>query len=140
MTRVVAPGGSVALQTYAGLHEQPGYRPFVDCVIRHTGPDALELLGTYWSKGDINELRQLLETAGLDVQRIITKLGVITLPSTDAMVHTEIQATPLAQRISESAYRAISEEARQVLAPYVDFSGTLRLPIRARFIISTTPG
>ena len=58
----------MAVQTYAGLHEQPGYRPFIDSVIRHTGPDARKLLGTYWSKGDLDELRLLLETAGLDVQ------------------------------------------------------------------------
>ena len=140
MTRVVAPGGSVAVQTYAGLHEQPGYGPFIDSVIRHTGPEARKLLGTYWSKGDLDELRLLMETAGLDVQGTRTELGLVTFPSTDALVHTEIQATPLAQRISESAYRAISEENRQLLAPYVDSSGMLRLPIRARFITSTKPG
>jgi hypothetical protein len=128
------------VQTYAGLDEQPGYGPFIESVIRHTEPDARKLLGTYWSKGDLDELRVLMETAGLVVQDSHTQLGVIILPSTDALVQTEIEATPLAQRINESAYRAISEEARHVLAAYVDSSGTLRLPIRARFITSIKPG
>jgi SAM-dependent methyltransferase len=38
MARVVATGGRVALQTYAGLEEQPGYGPFVEAVVRHAGP------------------------------------------------------------------------------------------------------
>ena len=133
-------GGTVALQTYAGLEDQPGYGPFIDTVVRHAGAEARELMGTYWSKGDVAELRTLLQAAELDPTAEESVLGQVTLPSIDALVHTEIQATPLAERIDESAYGAISEEARQLLAPYVDSSGMLRLPIRARFITSTRPG
>jgi len=134
MARVVTPLGRVAVQTYAGLDEQPGYGPFVDTVVRHAGPGALTLLGTYWSKGDLDELRALMEDAGLEVDRTLRILGAVTFPSVDALVHTEIQATPLVQQVSEAAYRTIGQDARQVLAPYVESSGAVRLPIRARFI------
>ena len=51
--RVLAQGGVVALQTYAGLDEQPAYGPFVSTVVRHAGDGARSLLGTYWSLGDL---------------------------------------------------------------------------------------
>lgn len=59
MARVVNPGGVVALQTYAPLTEQPAYGPFVDMVAEHAGPEARVLLSTYWSQGEIDDLRGL---------------------------------------------------------------------------------
>lgn len=134
MARVLRNGGTVALQTYANLGDQPGYGPFVDTVVRHAGAEARSLLGTYWSKGDEAELRSLLEQADLDPIAGQSVLGQVTLPSVDALVHTEIQATPLAERIDKSAYLAIARDARAALADYVDGQGTVRLPIRAQFI------
>ena len=112
MARVLRTGGTVALQTYAGLEDQPGYGPFVDTVVKHAGAEARELMGTYWSKGDAAELRTLLQAAELDPTAEESVLGQVTLPSIDALVHTEIQATPLAERIDESAYLAIARDAR----------------------------
>jgi SAM-dependent methyltransferase len=134
MARVAVSGGTVALQTYAPLEEQPGYGPFVDIVVRHAGPDARTLLGTYWSKGDLDELRGLLADVGLAAAQTRSTLGAVTFPSVDALVHTEIQATPLDQRIDEAARRAIGEDARRLLAPYVDRSGGVAVPIRALFV------
>jgi ubiquinone/menaquinone biosynthesis C-methylase UbiE len=134
MSRVLVLGGTVAVQTYAELEEQPGYRPFVDTVVRHAGPDARSLLGTYWSKGRLDELRALFADAGLEVTEARTLLGTVTFPSVDALVQTEIRATPLAERIDEVAYGAISENVRKVLERYADAEGMVRLPIRARFI------
>ena len=139
MARVAVPGGAVALQTYAGLEDQPGYGPFVDTVVQHVGPDARMLLNTYWSKGDLDELQGLLAAAGLSVTTTRSILGAVTFPSVDALVHTEIQATPLAQRIADTAYRAIGEEVRQVLAPFTTTSGALDLPIQARLISARKP-
>lgn len=134
MTRVVRDGGTVALQSYASVQDQPGYGPFVDTVVRHAGGQARELLGTYWSKGELQELRSLLEAAGLQPTPAQSVLGHVTFPSIDALVHTEIRATPLAERIDDAAYRAIARDTRTTLADYVDAQGTVRLPIRALFI------
>lgn len=134
MARVLRSGGTVALQTYAGVEDQPGYGPFVDTVVRHAGTEARGLLGTYWSKGEVAELRSLLEAAGLQPTPGETVLGQVTFTSVDALVHTEIQATPLAERIDNAAYHAIARDAGATLADYVDAQGTVRLPIRARFI------
>jgi len=137
MARVVTAGGRVALQTYAALDEQPGYGPFVDAVARHAGPAARRLLGTYWSMGDPAELTTLLTNAQLRVVGTRGILGSVAFPSIDALVHTEIQATPLAQQIGASAYRAIGDEVRRALAQWSDPAGAVTLPIRARFATAT---
>ncbi|MPV35626.1 class I SAM-dependent methyltransferase [Georgenia subflava] len=134
MARVGRPGGVVALQTYAGLDEQPAYGPFVRAVVRHAGEDARAYLGTYWSRGDFSELRTLLEGAGLEPALPENVLGVVRFPSMDAFVHTEIQGTPLAGRIDEPTFRAIAQDVRATLRTFEDADGGVRLPIRARFV------
>ncbi len=139
MARVLRTGGVLALQTYASLEDQPGYGPFVDTVVRHAGVEARSLLGTYWSKGDVAELRELLKAAGLEPIAGETVLGEVTFPSVDALVHTEVQATPLAELISDSVYLEITRDARAALAEYIDGQGAVRLPIRAEFIAGRKP-
>ena len=134
VARVLKSSGAVALQTYAGLEHQPGYGPFVDVVVRHASENARELLGTYWSMGDIAELRSLLTSVGIEPTTDERVLGHVTFPSVDALVHTEIQATPLADRITEHNYVALIHDARNALAPYLEPGGALRLPIRAQFV------
>jgi SAM-dependent methyltransferase len=134
MARVVDVGGLVALQTYAGLDEQPVYGPFVDTVARLAGDDARKLMGTYWSQGDLSELGSLLEGAGLETTAADSRLGHARFPSIDAFVHTEIQATPLASRIDDATYEAILGETRQALAHHQQPDGGVALPIRACFV------
>ena len=138
MARVTAPGGWVALQTYASLEHQPGYRRFVDVVVAHSGPEARGLFGTYWSQGDLDALADLMESAGLDVVETRSRLGTVAFPSVDAIVHTEIQATPLANSIGDEAYKEIVSATRLALREYVGPNGEVALPIRAQFIAGHT--
>ncbi len=140
MARVLAQGGVVALQTYAGLDEQPAYGPFVSTVVRHAGDGARSLLGTYWSLGDLGELRSLLEEAGLTAVQGHSRLGEVRFPSMDVFVRTEIQGTPLAARIDEQTYGVIAAEVRTVLAAYEHPDGAVTLPIRACFIAGRKEG
>jgi ubiquinone/menaquinone biosynthesis C-methylase UbiE len=134
MARVVRVGGVVALQTYAGLDQQPAYGPFVETVARLAGDDARELMGTYWSQGDLGELRSLVERAGFATTVADNELGHVRFPSIDAFVHTEIQATPLAARIDDATTLGILGETRQALAEYEQRDGSVDLPIRACFV------
>ncbi len=134
MARVVRTEGVVALQTYAGLDQQPAYGPFVALVARNAGDEARRLMGTYWSQGDLDGLTSLLGAAGLDPSAAHTTLGEVRFPSMDAFVHTEIQATPLASRIEPETYAAIVSEAREALADHEEPDGSVVLPIRACFV------
>jgi SAM-dependent methyltransferase len=134
MARVVAPGGVVALQTYAPLTEQPAYGPFVDLVARHAGPEARILLGTYWSQGEVDGLLRLTSTAGLSPLESRSSLGVAVFPSAAAVAHTEIQATPLAARITPETYEQVVAHTEALLGKYADESGLVRVPIRATLV------
>jgi SAM-dependent methyltransferase len=139
MARVVRHGGTVALQTYAGLDEQPAYGPFVELVARLAGDDARRLLGTYWSQGDLGELGVLLEGAGLELTTAESRLGHVHFPSVEAFVHTEMRATPLAARIDDDTSAAILEATRQAFAEHEEPGGGVVLPIRASFVAGRRP-
>ena len=134
MARVVVPGGVVALQTYAPLAEQPAYGPFVELVAEHAGPEARILLGTYWSQGDIDDLLRVTSAAGLSLLESRSSLGVAIFPSAAAVAHTEIQATPLAERIAPETYASIVADTEELLGTYADASGLVHLPIRATLV------
>lgn len=134
MARVVAPGGVVALQTYAPLTEQPAYGPFVELVAGYAGPEARILLGTYWSQGDVDGLLGLTSTAGLSPLEWRSSLGVAVFPSAAAVAHTEIQATPLAARITPETYTQVVAHTEALLGEYADESGRVHLPIRATLV------
>ncbi|WP_432478324.1 class I SAM-dependent methyltransferase [Nocardioides sp. GXQ0305] len=134
MVRVVRPGGTVALQTYAELADQPGYGPFVDAVVRHAGDGARRLLGTYWSRGDVAQFRALLDEAGAEPTSSESVLGEVSFPSVEALVQTEVGATPLADRIDPAAYVALARDVRDVLADFVDEQGAVTMPVRAVFV------
>lgn len=134
MARVVSTGGVVALQTYAPLTEQPAYGPFVELVARHAGPEARTLLGTYWSQGDVDGLLGLTSAAGLSPLEWRSSLGVAVFPSAAAVAHTEISATPLAERITPETYALVVAGTEELLGGYADESGLVHVPIRATLL------
>ena len=106
MRRVVTPGGTVAVCVPASLEDQPAYRPLVEMVARHAGPEAISLLSTYWSCGDVDVLTAVIESAGLAVAAVRTTTGVARFTSPAEMVATEVESTPLIERISDEVYGA----------------------------------
>ena len=134
MARVTVLGGDVAVLVPAALSVQSAFAPFVAMVARHTGPEAIELLSTYFRCGDPDELRDLVTTAGLDVRALTAPEGRYRAPSVDAFVVTEVESTPLRERISDEAYRAIRADAHAVLAPYTRPDGAVVAPFTANLV------
>jgi ubiquinone/menaquinone biosynthesis C-methylase UbiE len=134
MARVTVPGGVVALQTYAPLTEQPAYGPFVDLVADHVGPEARVLLGTYWSQGDLDGLLRLTSAAGMSLLESRSSLGEAVFPSTAAVATTEINATPLAERVTPETQARILAGTEELFGEYTDESGLVRVPIRATLV------
>lgn len=129
MARVATPASTVAVQVWATLDAQPAYGPFVDVATRHAGPEALSLLGTYWSMGDLERLRGLLEAAGLEVAEIRTLTENARFDSIDELVATEVESTPLAERISEQVYARILADSREALRAFVTGGGAADIPL-----------
>lgn len=133
MGRVCRPGGVVGVQVYRSLDAQPAYRPWIEMVARHAGPEAFSLLSTYWVHGDHDILRRRFEVAGLTIDEFHTHGGLVRWASIDEMVEVEIQGTPLIDRINEEVYRAIQQESQAILGKYRTGTG-LAAPIQADIV------
>ncbi|MBB3085388.1 methyltransferase domain-containing protein [Geodermatophilus sabuli] len=140
MARVIRPGGVVALCVPAALDDQPAYGPFVEMAVQHAGPEARSLLGAYWACGDVDELRAAVTAAGLTRVGTRTHLGTAAFDSAEALAVTEVEGSPLAQRITPEVYERIRAGARDVLAPFATPDGTLPAPFRGHLVAARTPG
>jgi ubiquinone/menaquinone biosynthesis C-methylase UbiE len=134
MARVIAAGGTVAILVPGSLQASTGYARFVEVAARHAGPEAIELLSTYFTLGDAAELRALLEGAGLEVVETRTTVTTVGTDSVDDFVSTEIEGSPLIDRIGDDVYRRIREDAHEALAPFTTPSGRLESPIESHVV------
>lgn len=64
-------------------------------------------------------------------------LGAARWQSIDEMVRTEVESTPLVDRISDDAYLRIQQESRAVLGQYQTDTGC-RVPLAAHLVIGRT--
>jgi ubiquinone/menaquinone biosynthesis C-methylase UbiE len=137
MARAVKDDGTVAIHVWERLQDQPAYRPFIDVAARSAGPDATDLLGSYFSRGDLSELWRLLEAGGLWPAATITEATMLRFGSVDEFVMTEVQSTPLGERLAGDAVARIIEDSREALRAYTSPDGTLDIPIRGHVITAT---
>lgn len=136
MARVATSVGTVAVVVPARLADQPAYAPFVQVAAAHAGPDAMSLLGAYWSCGDLGKLHALVESAGLTVRSTTTHQGTARFPSPDDLVATEIEGSPLADRISAAVYERIKTDTREVLRPFTGEDGVVHAPLVGHIVVA----
>lgn len=134
MARVVGPSGTVAFVVPGRLESQPAYAPFVDVAARHAGPDAVALLSAYFVCGDLDDLRRLVASAGLEVVASRTYLGTVRVGSIDEFVAAEVESTPLRERISDEVYARIREGAREVLRSFTTPAGEAAIPLEGHVV------
>ena len=139
MARVARPGGTVAVQVWGSLQSQPAYGPFVEVAARHAGPEAVNLLGAYWVLGDLDLVSALFEAAGLEVTAMRTRMGTARFDSVDQLVRTEVESTPLVDRITGDVYERILEDARRVLGSFRTAGGAVDVPILGHIVTARTP-
>lgn len=134
MARVATEGGTVAVQVWASLDSQPGYGLFIDVAARHAGPEAIDLLGAYWVLGDLDLVAALFEAADLEITATRTRVGTARFDSIDEFVKTEVESTPLIDRISDDVYRSVLEDSRAALESFVSEKGTAEIPIKGHVV------
>lgn len=138
MARVTRPGGRVVVQSFSSLHAQPAYEPWVHMVARHAGPDAVQLLGTYWSQGEPDAMRERCAEAHLRVTGVHEYLQPAYFPNIETFVLTEVNATPLRDRLSQPDLDRILAESHEVLRPF-ERDGRLVVPI-AGYVLAAVTG
>jgi ubiquinone/menaquinone biosynthesis C-methylase UbiE len=130
MARVAAPGGRVALATWAAAEESPGYAALIDVVERTLGGDAADALRAPFCLGNPAALRTLVSASFSEVE-VHQHSGAARFASIESMVHTEIRGWTLAATIDEEQYAQLLSAARRDLAPLVDAAGRLEFAMPA---------
>lgn len=128
MARVLRPGGVLAVLVPGPLDEQPGFAPLVEVASRHADASAMELLSSYFTCGDEAHLTSLLVAAGLHRVTVERRPGLYRAPSPEAMVRTEVESTPLIERLDEPTYAKIRADAGQALLPFTTEDGRVEAP------------
>lgn len=136
MARVARSGGTVAVHVPGRLSASDAYVQLTQIAARHAGPSAVDLLSSYFALGDPAALRLLLESAGLRVASLRTRMGTVRLGSAEEFVAVEVESTPLIDRITPSVYARIKEDAAKALAPYGTPDG-IAVPIEGHVVIAT---
>lgn len=126
--------GTVAVLVPSSIDAQPAYGPFVDVAVEHAGPQAASILGAYWSCGNLEELTALVASSGLKDVETKTVMGTASFPSAEALAETEVEGSPLIERIDEETYAAIREGARRVLDPFTTSAGSLEAPFECHIV------
>lgn len=134
MGRVVSAAGTVAIVVPSRIEAQPAYGPFVEMAAGHAGPDARALMSAYFASGDPEALTRLFESAGLRVTGVRAHVGRVRFPSVDAFVMTEVESTPLGERIGAQVTHRIREDARAVLRPWTAPDGALDAPFEGQVL------
>lgn len=137
MARVTRPSGRVVVQSFSSLQAQPAYGPWVRMVARHAGPEATELLGTYWAHGNPEVMRAHCADARLRVTALHEHLRPAYFPNIETFVLTEVNATPLCDRLAQADLDRILAESQQVLGRFVR-DGRLVIPL-AGYVLAATP-
>ncbi len=136
MVRVARMDGTVAIVVPGALETQDAFAPFVDLAARHAGAEAMSLLGAYFVCGDLPELTRLVSSAGLEVTMARTHRGTYRAPSADAFVTTEVESTPLLERMSSETYGRIRRDAHDVLAPFTLADGRIEAPFECNLVVA----
>jgi hypothetical protein len=126
---VLKDDGRVALQVWASLDAQPAYRRIVEIAARHAGPDAVDLLSSYWVMGDVDRTRELITEAGLTVTEATTHIGAARFDSIAELVKVEVERTPLIDRIEDASHHAIIADACEALSEFEAGEGGMAVPI-----------
>jgi SAM-dependent methyltransferase len=134
MARVVAPGGTVAVQVWDRLEAQEGFGAMYEAFAEHLGPEAMKLESVYWALGDLDLMGSLFQAAGLQVTGVRTRVGTVRYGSASEAVATEIEATPLAERIDQDTYRRLLDVGAEAMRPFEVDGGRIELPIRGHLI------
>jgi SAM-dependent methyltransferase len=140
MGRVAAPGGTVAVQVWDLLEAQAGYGAMYEAFSEHLGREGMQLESPYWSLGDLDLMGSLFEAAGLKVTGTRTRVSTVHYGSAEEAVTTEIEATPLAQRIGQDTYRRLLEAASGAMRPFEVDGGRVELPIQGHLVTGAKAG
>jgi SAM-dependent methyltransferase len=137
MWRTLAPGGRLALATWAPISHARGYQMLVEIAARQCGPEAGDVLAAPFVLGDQAELATLLVDSGISGSDLTLHQGSIRFPSVKEFIRIEVKGSPLAEMVSDDMMRTLAAESEDALAEFVVPSGEIVMPMDAHIVTAS---
>jgi SAM-dependent methyltransferase len=139
MTRVLVPGGRLAVAVWDRLEASEAYAVEVDLLDRMAGPAAADALRAPFVLGDADALAALFESSGADDVRVTTHLGTARFPSVRAMVEADLRGWLPIMRVclDEETIDNVLAAAEREFAQYVTESGGVVFGSPAHIVTAT---
>jgi SAM-dependent methyltransferase len=134
MWRVLAPGGRLTVAVCGPMADAGGYDDLARVAEGTCEPEVVALLRSPFALGDETRLARLVDAAGIARSEIRTHECPVRFPSVDALVHTEVKASPIREIIDERSFEALLEGARGSLARYSAGNGEVAFSMPAYFV------
>jgi SAM-dependent methyltransferase len=126
MSRVLRPGGRLALSTCRSLGHQPGYQVLIDVLTRHVGVDAAAVIRSPYALGEREAVRALLGRGGLVDVRLRIAVWPARFPSADDLLAAETMSSPLAgllRTLDDEVRSGLLQDLTLCLEPHADDEG-----------------
>lgn len=139
MHRVLKSSGHLVALVWRALVHSPGFVALVAALERHVSPAAGAVMQTPFVFGDeTEELRTLLIGAGFVTVRIRSDVRMVRFASTEALVHHQVEGSPLADhvaQVNDAAREALVREVSAAMQPYVT-DEEVAFPIEGHIVIA----
>ncbi len=137
MSRVLRPGGTMAVAVWDSLVATPGYAVVAEVLDKMFGPKAAQSIQAPYSLGDTEKLTSLFAEAGMDDITIHTVTGQARFASIEAWIYTDIKGWTLAGVIDDAGYERLKQYAPQILAQFVLPDGSVAFDAPAHIVTVT---
>ena len=141
MTRVVRPGGRLAVAVWDALPNLPAYAAEVALLERLAGPRAADAVRAPFVLGDRDELAALFAAAGITSARITTHAGTARFPSVRMMVESDLRGwlPVMGVELPEAQIVRILGDAEDALRSYVGADGSVSFEAPAHVVDAIRP-
>ena len=126
MSRVMIPGGRLAISVWRELKRYPCFTAFTDVLESFLGKEAMNSVHTSFSLADSDRLKDLVNSGGFHNVHIRLEVKMARYPSLEEFIPGYLAATPFAAKIAEMKEWDRSEMSRRIttsLYDYIDDDG-----------------
>lgn len=135
MWRVLVPGGRVALNLPGPT--SPVFRVLADAMGRHISPEATGFVEVVFSLHDVDELRDLLASAGFREAEADADVRTLSLTAPGDFLWQYVYSTPLAGIVAGSEEDARAALETEVVEAWREFEGEDGLEFEQRIVVAT---
>jgi hypothetical protein len=137
MSRVLRPGGRIAVAVWDKLENSPGFAGLVALLERLFGAQTAQALSAPFSLGDQEILLPLFQDPCWGDVRVTTINGTARFSSISSWIFIETKGWTLGDNIDENQYQHLLNEAERELKPYVQSDGTVEFRIPAHIVTAS---